>query len=736
MKKGKFYTLPDKFKYSTTFASKIEALVSEDVDKYLSVASQNNLKKFLPKDVDFNKKIDFLAFCGNAFVANRLNGNDDGVSSKEAIEIASLFPWSYVDVEHKRERLIGVVTSASFSEFGTNKPLTEEEVKSLEQPFNVVIGGILWRAINPDLMDYIETSNDPNAENYGKVSISWELAFSKYNLLLIDPKKKNFEDGKMVTDAKEINRLEKMLKAEGGSGIDENGNKIGRIIVDEPIPLGVGLTETPAGDVGPITVESHGLLKLMDDNSDSKLLETVAKEEEEVVVCPHCKEKYGKNLLKHVNGNTTCVGCGVQTKTTDWTGFKSETKESYSDSQSAADPMKEGLATCEASAEHYIEKCSCGNRIGGCRCNSPNKIVKITENGCSECLAKTGAPKKVAEKQAENTITSPNKKPDGTIITPLSPNNKHLISVNPDYKFGKCPNCGYHGDYQTLIKSWAGENSGTCPSCKKKAELNDWQYSSEDTAENKLKEQKNEKILSQSINLAVNNNDKIMKLTNVKDLTDEALKECKAADVQELLSSEIKKISDDYVKKKEEQDSAISNANKTLEETKKQYTELEKQFNDLKAEQQKLVQANQDREKSEVFSARMGTIEEKFELNEAELKIVGSKVKTLGDDNEFNTYLAEMEVLLAAKKKGKKAMPEPDDDDKNKDKKETKASQDTTAAGDVEGAIKNGQQTTPVIPNSTDNTAQLTLAEKAKKAFDKESLVIGHAWDLKRKERV
>lgn len=256
MNKGKFYELPEKYKYSITFATKIKPMVSEETDKYLSLASAENLKKFLPSNVDLNKKIDFLAFAGNSFVANRLNLNDDGVSTKEALAIAELFPYSFVDIEHNRQKLAGVILNASFSEFGTDKPLTREQVEKLTCPFNVTIGGIIWRAANPDLADLIEESNNPDSELYNKISISWELAFSDFNLILIDPKKKNFEDGEIISDPKKVNELEAKLRAYGGVGTTDNGKKIGRVPVGDVLPLGVGLTENPAAQVGAIVLET------------------------------------------------------------------------------------------------------------------------------------------------------------------------------------------------------------------------------------------------------------------------------------------------------------------------------------------------------------------------------------------------------------------------------------------------------------------------------------------------
>ena len=59
-------------KYTTIFSSEIKALVSEDKDKYLSMASLKEISEFLP-DIDTDKEIDLLPVAFNACVANRVN---------------------------------------------------------------------------------------------------------------------------------------------------------------------------------------------------------------------------------------------------------------------------------------------------------------------------------------------------------------------------------------------------------------------------------------------------------------------------------------------------------------------------------------------------------------------------------------------------------------------------------------------------------------------------------------
>lgn len=243
------YIIMKEYPYKTIFATRIKPLVQQETDKYISMAS-SNFKHLFPNSIDFDKKVDFLGIYGNLCVANRLNSNDDGVSTKEALEIAESAPFSLIDLEHGRQNCIGVLTQASFASFGENKPLTKEQVKDLNEPFYVIVGGVIWKAVNPELAEYIENNG---ADSDEPVYLSWEVGFSEYNLIEIEGSKKNFEDGTLITDKEEISKLEKFLKAEGGRGVLSNGKKLGRVPINNVVLIGAALTASPAADVPPIT---------------------------------------------------------------------------------------------------------------------------------------------------------------------------------------------------------------------------------------------------------------------------------------------------------------------------------------------------------------------------------------------------------------------------------------------------------------------------------------------------
>jgi len=228
-------------------------MVSEDKDKYLSLASQLDIEKFIP-GIDTEKEIDLLPVAFNACVANRANRNGDVIDTSTALEIYKSFINKPINVEHNRQKVCGVILSAGFSEFGTEEVLAEEKLEEGNHPFNITLGGIIWKVVNDKLADVIEESNDPTSDNYMSISASWELGFSEYNLVLTEGGDKNIESSVIVSDKSEIESLKANLKAFGGTGETEDGKSIYRKVIGQVVPLGIGLTETPAADVKGVIV--------------------------------------------------------------------------------------------------------------------------------------------------------------------------------------------------------------------------------------------------------------------------------------------------------------------------------------------------------------------------------------------------------------------------------------------------------------------------------------------------
>ena len=173
-----------KHEYTTSFSSVIKPLVSEQKDEILAIASLEEIGQFLP-DIDVQKNIDLLPIAFNACVVNRANKNGDVIDSATASEIHESFINKPINIEHNREKLVGVVLTAGFSEFGTDKPIEEEKIQDRTDPFNITLGGVVWKVVNSELAEKIEDSSDPSSEHYMKVSASWELGFSDYEIAVV-----------------------------------------------------------------------------------------------------------------------------------------------------------------------------------------------------------------------------------------------------------------------------------------------------------------------------------------------------------------------------------------------------------------------------------------------------------------------------------------------------------------------------------------------------------------------
>jgi hypothetical protein len=236
------------FKFTTIFSSEVKPLVSEEKDAYLALAALSNIGDLVP-EVDTEKNVDLLPVAFNAFVANRVNKNHDVINTEAALSIANHFINKPINIEHNRDKVIGTILTAGFSEFGTDRPLSEEDIKGMKGPFNVTLGGVIWKSVNQDVANLIEDSSDPTSENYLKVSASWELGFSEYELVTMSSDDKNIENGEYITDQKLVAELQNNLKSFGGDGLTEDGKFLYRHVIGNIVPLGIGLTETPAAEV-------------------------------------------------------------------------------------------------------------------------------------------------------------------------------------------------------------------------------------------------------------------------------------------------------------------------------------------------------------------------------------------------------------------------------------------------------------------------------------------------------
>jgi len=278
------------FKYSIRFEGIIvQAMVSSDEDKYLAVASVDQLKEYLPKNVDLDVNRDLMGVAFDAFVVNRGNKNGHIISTDVALAMVENFINKPFNIEHNRKVVVGVCTGYGFSEFGSSKPLTLEEVKAMKDPFNVVLSGYVWKIVNPDFASELVESSDPSSNKYLSVSASWELGFNEFN---VAKGNKNLADATIIEKEEEIIELKDRLKVFGGNGYTEDGDIVLLNLQGSVLPLGIGFTNTPAAEVSGVVISY--------DKSETK---EVVKAEENYV-CAKCGYKGAKA--------ETCPKCGCE----------------------------------------------------------------------------------------------------------------------------------------------------------------------------------------------------------------------------------------------------------------------------------------------------------------------------------------------------------------------------------------------------------------------------------------
>ena len=242
--------------YSHIFDVDVKIFKSEKSKEIL--ASLSKLAGFLSQDIDFESNIDLVPIAFDAFVVNRRNANNQVIGTNKALEIVNNFKYKFINIEHNREDIIGVILGTGFSSFGEDsKPLTLEEVKDTDEPFNVVAHGVMWKIVNSSLIDTIKDSGNVLSKNYKKISASWELLSSDFEIAIFDKNEKNLINASID----KTDKYKNYLVTEGGKGVTPDGKIVCNLISGDTLPLGVGLTTNPAAEVeGVLTASNIDLL--------------------------------------------------------------------------------------------------------------------------------------------------------------------------------------------------------------------------------------------------------------------------------------------------------------------------------------------------------------------------------------------------------------------------------------------------------------------------------------------
>ena len=260
---------------------------------------------------------------------------------------------------------------------------------------------------------------------------------------------------------------------------------------------------------------------------------------------------------------------------------------------------------------------------------------------------------------------------------------------------------------------------------------------SSEKSEDTLKIDQNEKNISQSSNKTVKTNEEyipIMKITSIKDITDESLQTLKASVIADFVEEELKKASEEYHAQQTEVEDKLKAAHEAETELKSTQEALTKELEAVKADFESLQKDVAAREAQEKFNARMTYFDAEYDLTDADREVIASDIKDM-DDEAFDAFASKMTVLLEGRQKyggNKGDMPDADrkkkghhgkgpkrketaDEEGEVDfKKDMKATEATEEV--VEEALDNAEEVTADVPANSEAQAE-TVYDKYKAAF-------------------
>ena len=277
------------YKYSTIFDFEVQA--SNQVgDLVLSKANLQNLKPLIPTQVDLKKNIDLMGVAFNAAVVNEFNKNGDGISTKTAIDSVQQFVHKPTNIEHNKKKVVGHIVNAGFSDYADSTILINVD-ENERSPFNIALGAVVYKTVDKDFFDTLKRSTDPKNSMHNKVSASWEVGFSQYQIAVGS---KNLKDAEIISDPNQIQEMKAMLKGFGGKGAMEDGTPVYRLITGNVYPLGIGFTMKPAANVkGVISEEKEQI-----ETKEVKAIEINTKRSDQL---QKVAAKISQNLKKTVN---------------------------------------------------------------------------------------------------------------------------------------------------------------------------------------------------------------------------------------------------------------------------------------------------------------------------------------------------------------------------------------------------------------------------------------------------
>ena len=258
----------------------------------------------------------------------------------------------------------------------------------------------------------------------------------------------------------------------------------------------------------------------------------------------------------------------------------------------------------------------------------------------------------------------------------------------------------------------------------------------EKTSEN-ISQSNNSTVKTQKLTIMEQEN-LITKLEEILDnkLSNKEYAEETVASIAGVISEAIREKSDQYVQEKKELDSEKERLAKAEEDFKASVAELETKLSETQSKLESLEAEKLEREAKARFNSRMAAIDEEYQLEEEDRKIVASEVGQLDETEEsFDNLKEKFAVMWKTKTKAhiektQAEMQAKIDEEVQKrieSLNESKASESPKQSESTEDVLDNAE--VEEVEVATNNNAEAsrqeeTLAEKFRSVFSKENVNI------------
>ena len=225
----------------------------------------------------------------------------------------------------------------------------------------------------------------------------------------------------------------------------------------------------------------------------------------------------------------------------------------------------------------------------------------------------------------------------------------------------------------------------------------------------------------QENNVIIQNEEQIMKIESIKDITNESLKELSASAVSDFIESELKEASERFSAEQIKAEEALKDAQEKIASVSADSDKIRAELDSVTEKLGSLEVEKTEREAEALFNQRMASLDESFVLEDEDRQVLAEQVKSL-DEEGWESFSKRIDVLL--REKSREVLAKKEEEQKSAEVEE-KSAEESKASGDdvVEDAIDRGEEDSEVVPAST-QASEASTYDKYKDAFSVEQFDI------------